>query len=328
MVFYHSDVWGAKEFMHETPDWFNMIGDVKLPFFFFLSGMFFSPYTSFPDFLTRKTQKLLLPYLFFCAVPLVFIDLIKGTPMTSHYWEKLFGVPSNGPMWFVLCLFFCFIFYYCYDKITKKWNTTLRNAIIFVIPIMLCCLFNHYVDFIISLSEKHLMIRLVCGYFRLPQAIVALPFFCTAMYLRKSGFLAKTFKKWQLITAFLFFLLLLWLFSVSGIDIRSGQYGTNPLSFYLAAFSGIGALWCVCRIVVKLPVFSYIGRYSLIVLGTHFAIMQYTIHYITTNQFINTAIAVALSLPIIWCMKRIFPHFTAQKDFVEYRNGALHWKRY
>ena len=55
----------------------------RMPLYFFLSGLFFKPYENFKGFLLRKTNKLLIPFLFFyltvsVLIPDILFYYIKG----------------------------------------------------------------------------------------------------------------------------------------------------------------------------------------------------------------------------------------------------------
>lgn len=46
-----------------------MLKNVRIPLYFFLSGLFFKEYSSFLDFIVRKVNKLIIPYIFFAYFP-------------------------------------------------------------------------------------------------------------------------------------------------------------------------------------------------------------------------------------------------------------------
>lgn len=49
---------------------------IRMPLFFFLSGMFFKEYDGFLTFLKKKTNKLLIPFVFFYLTTSVLIPII------------------------------------------------------------------------------------------------------------------------------------------------------------------------------------------------------------------------------------------------------------
>lgn len=54
----------------------NLLQNLRMPLYFFLSGLFFKEYGCFSHFLIKKVNKLVIPYLFFSYIPYIFFDLI------------------------------------------------------------------------------------------------------------------------------------------------------------------------------------------------------------------------------------------------------------
>lgn len=50
------------------PELFKILSTFRMPLYFFLSGLFFKEYENFLGFLKRKTNKLLIPFLFFYLI--------------------------------------------------------------------------------------------------------------------------------------------------------------------------------------------------------------------------------------------------------------------
>ena len=78
----------------------------------------------------------------------------------------------------------------------------------------------------------------------------------------------------------------------------------------------IGTL-LLCKKIGRLPVVSYIGRYSIIPLGIHWVLIHYinkimpSLPYSTLVIFVLT---VTISICLIPVFIKYFPYFTAQKD--------------
>ena len=107
------------------------------------------------------------------------------------------------------------------------------------------------------------------------------------------------------------------------IDYESIHFGKNFIFLYLSALGGISCVWCVAYIVKRIFYISYVGRYSLIALGTHYPlILLFKLMGIDNKYLI--ALCVLLVMPgVIWVFKRYFPYFTAQKDLIVYEDGKL-----
>mgnify|MGYP007069891290 CR=1 FL=1 len=63
------------------------------------------------------------------------------------------------------------------------------------------------------------------------------------------------------------------------------------------------------------------GRYSIIVLVTHFPIVM-TMKELNIDKWIITIVILILSPLLIYVMKRYLPHITAQKDIIQYNKDT------
>lgn len=100
-----------------------------VPLFFVISGLFFKPYP-FKDFIRKKTETLLIPFVFFYIISYLYrivvhlwdfktikgfpwmniLDVFKCMPNGDYLWV-------NVPLWFLLCLFNVCILYYFIHKL-------------------------------------------------------------------------------------------------------------------------------------------------------------------------------------------------------------------
>jgi len=93
----------------------------RMPLYFFLSGLFFKTYEGYIGFLKRKVNKLLLPFLFFHIVSFFVVPLLNEKTLEwAKLWDFLFRQYNglNGPLWFLLCLFWVNQLFYGLYKIS------------------------------------------------------------------------------------------------------------------------------------------------------------------------------------------------------------------
>ena len=96
----------------------DIINLIQMPLFFSLSGYLFAyskKKTNVPAFILAKLKRLLIPYFFFAFFWLIPIRLM----LNYHNWRSLspqtliiktvLGGEDNGHLWFLQCLFCCFI---------------------------------------------------------------------------------------------------------------------------------------------------------------------------------------------------------------------------
>ena len=104
-----------------------------MPLFFLISGMFFKTYSSFRLFIVKKTNTLLVPFLFFYLTTAVllpnFLHYVLGMQMDgvkdwlgykslyAFIWPEYY---YNNPIWFIWCLFIMSLMFYLLLKLSNK----------------------------------------------------------------------------------------------------------------------------------------------------------------------------------------------------------------
>ena len=157
----------------------------------------------------------------------------------------------------------------------------------------------------------------------LDTALVALPFFVLGREVKTHGGLEKhSYDKWGLVVL-LPVLVILYLFAEKiNIHVRMLP---NYFMLYLMPFMAIISLFWFCKNLPHIPVITYIGRYSLVVLGTHSMVLgpvRRMVFSLVDNSYGSSwlvfAIAVLIEvLIIIPVMIRLFPKFTAQNELIK-----------
>ena len=124
----------------------------RMPLYFFLSGVFFKTYGCFGNFLKKKTNKLLIPFVFFYLTLSVFISifLYKYFGIVIEKAKNFDILPAltefitrenfpNSPLWFLLCLFEVnLLFYLCHFIADKCNNNSLRVLVALTMGIGVC----------------------------------------------------------------------------------------------------------------------------------------------------------------------------------------------
>ncbi|MEE3416266.1 MAG: acyltransferase family protein [Prevotella sp.] len=294
----------------------------RMPLYFVLSGLFFKTYNGLIPFLKKKTNKLLIPFFFifvFVVIPTtIMLDIKTGAEIS---WSSVIlddngklNLGIDGTIWFLLCLFFANIIYYIIFLISK------RNIVAIILLSCLCgisgYMLNVYNQFLLIWSDS---------------ALTALPFFMFGYVLRKhTSVLNEQFSKID----FFFFIVslgvLLLVYFVNEIrctdviGFARNEYNVHILLLYLGGTAGTLCVLMLSKYFGHLPIISYIGRYSIVVLLTHllylFAIRN-LLYQAGIDQGaridINIAVFVViilLMLPTIkFCIKYL-PYCFAQKD--------------
>ena len=159
------------------------------------------------------------------------------------------------------------------------------------------------------------------------SAMTSLPFLWMGYFLnRKLSFFQLSIRwQWALLAGI--GLLAVLHFTFVGDNFFYLNTYSTPLSLiYLAGLLGTLGILLLSRIIKWLPIVSYVGRYSIIVLCTHMAVVKVVINLLPTcwgEWFQATDIAQSLIVLLLtimgcvfccWILSKCLPWFTAQKD--------------
>lgn len=298
----------------------TMLRNVRMPLYFFLSGLFFKEYSSFCDFIVRKTNKLVVPYIFFAFFPfaLVYLFGIIEVPDSKCLPARILYLPLNEPLWFLRGLFMTYILYYAFHRLSNNWSEVVKLIAVLILSFGGWWVNNHVIQY----RDIHLVGVVLSMNVFVP--FVALPYFYAAEILRKHDILVMTLSPLKIIAGIVV-MCVVWYFTAQpGINYELSEFSDNLLLAYVAALSGIGVIWLVSYALKKVPVVSYMGRYSIIILGTHMFFI-WTFNCLD-NRIVGFALTIALMPAVIWIFKKCFPYFTAQKDlFYIDDNRKLRW---
>lgn len=232
----------------------GILGKYRLCLFFFLSGCFFRTRDDFRTFFVKKARRLLIPYVFFyvtlsCFLPRILYDWIGFNWRPLQYHEFLTAFVGNSypniPIWFLLCLFCINLTMYPVARLDQRWHCRglLLLAFAMLLHVLSQTVLRNSVYLIQVVSSNCLYY--VAGFLVFTRTSLMQPQrFNRLLPLQAlvAVGLAYAFAQWQL---------------------------PLHLAWYLSACSGIYAVLALCKCVVRLPFFSFIGRNSLIVLVTH-----------------------------------------------------------
>lgn len=282
---------------------------LRMPLFFMLSGIFFKDYGSFRSLMLRKINRLLVPFLFFTllALPLAVYDEGSWKGDFLYLWD--IHANFNYVLWFLLALFWDnFLFGLISVAIKTRW---LRALVILLLNIVgWWLLFNQ-----IQLP------------FALTQSLIGIIYFYVGSLFRCSPFFDYNPDKDKLMACLAFLVLMI----IYALGYFFPDTAWNTLDFFFMILKG-DAVWVtatnflvaisvllICKVIKWVPVVSYFGRYSIIVLSTHamwIAVVWYIFELcgIERPQWLSLFLVLAISWLTIPVCKRYLPWFTAQKD--------------
>lgn len=285
---------------------------LRMPFYFFISGLFFKDYGALPNLVVKKTNKLLIPFVFFYSftwIAHIFCNIVK-----PGFWSydrnvilDIIGMSYiNFPIWFLLCLFWCNVTYYFIYSYCKKQT---RILVIISFAVLSCLLMKA---------------NFFCPTYFF-QSFSALPFFYVGNELRSSKIIESECNSMQVVIAFLLIALVVLLHYISSDNIIYvyNYYQGNLLLYYLKSFMMIIAIVLICKKIKRLPIVSFCGRYSIIILGIHAVFIQIAYHipnwigHNSCDEIIQFAFVLIMSITSIPIFINLFPYFTAQKDLIK-----------
>ena len=285
----------------------DIFEQTRMPLYFILSGLFFKDYSGgIKEFLLRKTNRILVPYIFFMLTYRVLVRVVYSLADISigEIW---------APLWFLLCLFWMNVIFATLYYIVKRFRHNELMSEIILGAIVLCIGIGGYLAGNLPLN--------------IGTAMTSLPFLWMGYLLNRKLHLfeQRINPWWALLSAFTLFAVLHFLYMGENYFFLNSY--SAPLPFvYICGLMGTLAILMLSRVIKWLPVISYIGRYSIIVLCTHMAIVKAVIHIPFNGEFwqnntvqslVVLALTIACSVFCCWFLSKYLPWFTAQKDLIK-----------
>lgn len=288
---------------------------VRMPLFFILSGLFYKDYGGMRNLMIKRTNQLLIPFFFFYILSYVLYYLIawimpdlKYTAATGILDVFIQDHYYNGPLWFLLALFWCNLFCCLLHFLTK--NVIFRILGILIMGGIGCWL-----------GKMHIF--LPC---KLDSALTAMPFFYFGYMLQSTSLLYpnKSDKYWFLLVG------ILWICAFVGeivfdtpiFKFSHNDIFGNPFVIYPLAIIEALCLILLCKKIKSVPFISYFGRYSIIPLCLHILIYRPVVLLVNLlgiekgEHIIESLIVILLCWIAIPICIRFLPYVTAQKDLI------------
>lgn len=307
----------------QMPSVISSLKAIRMPLYFYLSGLFFKRYEGFWGFAKRKINKILIPFAFFYITTSVILPVLAhqflGLDMERGKVFSLCGaflelfnreMFPNPAIWFLLCLFEMNILFYLICLGSKYY----KSIGIIVISIMFGMLG-------VFLSYKRINLPI---YF--DTTLTALPFFCAGYLTRKETKIWSTsHNKFYLLMMSILCVSLSLLLGGQYVDYRSNCYsGYMKLTIYPCGLLGTFGILYLAQLFQRIPVISYFGRYSIIILCTHCVVYQCVYYAVNLlgmsplySMFLNLVVTMLLYLLIIPFAVKYMPRVTAQKDVIQ-----------
>lgn len=315
VVLYHSLIHTHADYLLRNTNVENFLCAFRMPLYFALSGIFFKTYCSFDNFVIRKVNKLIVPFMFFYLLGSIFmpllleflsINLFPKYTLNELIIDCLYNHCRriNGPLWFLPCLFLSNLFFYIIVKTSKNIIHIVFGSVLF-----------GFIGVLLSINQIELPLCMSTSF-------ACMPFFCLGfVYNSLRGLNKSILSKKQLVVYSIVSIIIIYLFAEEAV-FSENRY-ENPYTIYLLSIVGILLILLISKRIGKIRLISHIGRYSLIVLCTHLFFIR--IFYHLFHNVFNSVSILFLSCSILTIFSsyliiplflNYLPKFVAQKDFL------------
>jgi len=321
VVWYHVDIHNLIYFNEQT-GWFFQ--SFRMPLYFMLSGFFISFRKGHKQFIENKINKIIIPFMFFIFITntifWIIKDIFHGYDM--GYFDSPFQWVSglqfwydwqncglnNTPLWFLCALFNAYMIYLIIDKITKgKEVLTLVILISVSIISNILLFYNIQIPFLIGTALQNLIFIIVGNQIRKRTSILQ----------------SKQSASVNISVAILLFGVLY--FTVLAYHTMN-NFIAERFIYYFNGIIGTIAIILISKTINYIPIVSYFGRYSIVVLGLHQPIMgniMKIFRLLFENEVLIKTCTLFITLAIcLLCIKilvRFLPWFVAQKNLIYFK---------
>lgn len=311
----------TKEFFHGYHHVFETeMSAFRMPLYFILSGIFFKTYGGLWNFTKKKINKLLIPFVTFYlalsfflpfVLSMVSSNSVEGGFSISLLWA--FVTPENfpnRPIWFLISLFEVNMICFCLQKASSFLNEKIQ----FPVYVFMGCLLG--------------LLGVYCGHSKInlpmyiDSSLSCTPFFIFGSFLKQKTNILSDHRKIVCIVVVVLSIIYLNCFA-RVVHIR-GNSVPDAWIFYSCGIVGSLGILFFAQIFKRIPLISYFGRYSIMILLTHNVIIK-PLYGIVKKFDLSPAIGsltilvitMLLYLAIIPVMLKFLPYVTAQKDVLK-----------
>lgn len=273
----------------------DFIYTFHMPAFFIISGMFLTiEGRTISSLFRKKIYTLIIPFIFFEIIG-CFVYIIR-----YGFTQSIFGFVYNaltlhcntGPDWFLVTLFFAEMIFVIMQKSIRSKSAKMILSVIAVLAALV-------------LPNSHFFIIV-------QRVFVALGFLSFGFYC--SDFIKKDNHALSII----FFVLTIAVTIRNGSVDLSGMIVNDPFLYFTGSVAGTYFIIQLSKHIRFAPL-NYAGQNSLIIMGTHQAILLPIRYYFNIPEFslysglIVLALVILLEFPVIYLFNRFVPFLIGKK---------------
>lgn len=290
VVYLHTTInYPSAENVYSGSHWDCFVHSMFMPIFFILSGVFFSAKQPFFLWLKKKAKRMVLPFvIFYTLTYLLNVVLVSFFHVTLKsgfsYWDVFAvfvkDVYPNSAIWFLLALFWSSIIMYWIIRIADKLNLQILMVVT-----------SFAIGYMLEVTKTNIPLYV-------DTAFSAVPFLYLGYLFKRFDMIHKLYAQNTILIAGVSFACFLfdWFWGASASMVNNTG---NSFLFFLSGTCGSLAVIGLAFILNKLPLVSYIGRYSMLVLCTHMYLTNVFARLmmkLDINFYVNSIIAALLVL--------------------------------
>ncbi len=307
VVFNHT---GIMQGLSSAYGWLNGIVDSCVPVFFMLSGLFFSRYGSFGEFLGRRFRSLVVPILVFGPLGGVIMQTVPWTEWSAGYitrpsqWVAYLTSFTNVPLWFLRSLFLASLLMYGLHAAVEH-RRRLR-IVAGVLCLMVSVALFESAPIVNAQSEGTYKVLIRNG---LLQTLLLLPFLYAGNMVVRAGVLGVSRTLRNRLIAAAVALVAAAVCALVPVGCMSWYYllfDSGVAATYAVVLAVALLVWAVSFIAGRLPYVSYLGRYSLVVLVVHYPMLT-VFRGFGLSPWPAFLVVLALLPAVVWLCVRYIP---------------------
>lgn len=296
----------------------------RMPLFFLISGMFFKMYSCWNEFIRRKFNTLIFPFLFYYLLLSVLVPNLlalmgyEGLRQESKLgWASLFNCIfeksySNNPIWFLIALIWMNLLFYSFHKLSKRICEKHSTALIVAFTA------------ICGLCGFGLGVNRIFVWANIGNALTCLPFYAVGYYLKNlTPFVNTPPNLFVLIIIFLVGGLSVFFFS-HGLSFKQNQWEVdNLLQIYGCGILGSMAMLSLSKCIERSKVLKYYGENTLTILCLQMPVIQVcntVVRRLQMNDMHSFLLTFLLSVlaffAIIPFMNKYLPWVTGKRQLI------------
>lgn len=238
-----------------------------MPLFFVLSGMFFKTYGSFTKMVRHKMNTLLVPFITFYILTCIFLHFVHlgGFTLRELYLVSVGWIREsfdNGALWFLPCLFNCNIIFFLLVKLSAFSS---RTGVILGILSLLVGGMGYL------LGYYHINLWMF-----IDSSMTCIPYFYFGYMIKNQDSFMPCYSRKKLLFYSISLGAVLWALTgyYGEVGYKFNTMRCNFLIMYVSGVVGSIMIIAISKFLGKISYITFIGRNTLIILVTHFTIIE------------------------------------------------------